>query len=72
MSGTKKGGQKTAVKVKRKYGFGFYSIIGQVGGRKKGIKKGFAANPQLAREAGKKGKRGPKGSAPIKRRNPWL
>jgi len=55
MSGTKKGGVKAAETNKKRYGKDFYMKIGAVGGRKTGVKKGFAANPALAREAGKKG-----------------
>lgn len=62
MAGTKVGGQKAATTNKRKYGYDFYSEIGRKGGRN-GHTGGFAANPQLAKEAGRKGgkisKRGP-------------
>ena len=62
MSGTKAGGQKAAATNKAKYGKDFYAEIGRKGG-KNGHTGGFAANPELAREAGRKGgkisKRGP-------------
>ena len=62
MSGTKAGGQKAAATNKAKYGKEFYANIGRKGG-KNGHTGGFAANPELARIAGRKGgtisKRGP-------------
>jgi general stress protein YciG len=56
MAGTKQGGQKAAQTNKERYGTDFYRKIGQVGG-KKSTTGGFAANPELAREAGRKGGR---------------
>lgn len=54
MAGTKTGGVKAAATNKRKHGKDFYKRIGALGGQKsKG--GGFAANPELAREAGRKG-----------------
>jgi general stress protein YciG len=62
MAGTKVGGQKAAATNKLKYGREFYANIGRMGGRN-GHTGGFAANPELARTAGriggKKSKRGP-------------
>ncbi len=62
MAGTKNGGLKAAATNKLKYGKEFYARIGQKGG-KNGHTGGFAANPALARIAGKKGgtisRRGP-------------
>lgn len=62
MPGTKAGAAKAAITNKRKYGSDFYSEIGSRGGKWCGI-KGFALNPQLAKEAGRKGgkisRRGP-------------
>jgi uncharacterized protein len=55
MSGTKKGGFKAAETNKKRHGKDFYKKIGAKGGKKTGVKKGFAANPALAAEAGKKG-----------------
>lgn len=55
MSGTKKGGFKAADTNKERYGKDFYKKIGSKGGKKTGVKKGFAANPALAAAAGKKG-----------------
>lgn len=54
MPGTKIGGINAAKTNKKKYGSDFYRKIGVLGGLKsKG--GGFAANPELAREAGRKG-----------------
>lgn len=62
MAGTKAGGTKAAATNKKKYGSDFYAEIGRKGG-KNGHTGGFAANPELAREAGRKGgkisRRGP-------------
>ena len=62
MAGTVIGGKKAALTNKKKHGDNFYSEIGRKGG-KNGHTGGFAANPELAREAGRKGgrksKRGP-------------
>ena len=62
MSGTREGGEKAAQTNKIKYGHDFYAEIGRKGGRN-GHTGGFAANPELARIAGRKGglksKRGP-------------
>lgn len=55
MSGTLEGGRKAAETNKRYHGDDFYARIGSKGGRKLGICKGFAANPELARTAGAKG-----------------
>ena len=57
MAGTKVGGQAAATTNKKKYGSDFYAKIGQKGGRVKGTKGGFAANPELAKIAGAKGGR---------------
>lgn len=54
MAGNKVGGQKAAETNKRLYGKDWYAKIGQIGGRN-GHTGGFAANPELAREAGRKG-----------------
>ena len=62
MAGTKAGAIKTRETNLRKDP-DFYKKIGRKGGRKTGVMKGFAANPELARRAGvlggKKSKRGP-------------
>jgi general stress protein YciG len=54
MPGTRKGGEKAAQTNKNRYGKEFYVRIGALGGK---ISRGggFAANPELAREAGRKG-----------------
>lgn len=60
MSGTVEGGHKARDTNFRLYGKTFYGVIGHKGGKlSKG--GGFAANPELAREAGRKG-----GSTPRK------
>lgn len=56
MAGTKNGGKAAASTNKAKYGADFYARIGAMGG-KKGTTGGFAANRELAREAGAKGGR---------------
>lgn len=55
MVGTREGGLKTKLSVYEKYGEDFYRVNGRKGGLKTGVKKGFAANPKLAKEAGSKG-----------------
>ena len=55
MSGTLEGGRKAAKTNRRYHGRDFYARIGSMGGRKLGVCKGFAANPELARTAGYKG-----------------
>lgn len=62
MSGTRAGGLRAAATNKEKYGEDFYSRIGTKGGRN-GHTGGFAANRELACEAGRKGGR-------ISRRRP--
>lgn len=54
MPGTIDGGKKAAAKNKQRHGADFYARIGAMGGRK-GHTGGFAANRDLAREAGRKG-----------------
>ncbi len=51
---TKEGGQKVRKTIEEKYGRDFWKRIGSKGGRATGM-KGFALNPELAREAGRKG-----------------
>lgn len=62
MPGTKDGGKKAAETIRSKYGPEFYAEIGAKGGHN-GHTGGFAANPELARIAGKiggkKSRRGP-------------
>ena len=54
MSGTKIGGKKAAYTNRERHGLDFYARIGAKGGRN-GHTGGFAANPELARIAGRKG-----------------
>ena len=54
MPGTVAGGRKAAQTNKARHGQAFYARIGAIGG-KKGHTGGFAANRDLAREAGRKG-----------------
>lgn len=62
MAGTKAGGAKAALTNKMRHGKDFYAQIGRKGG-KNGTTGGFAANPELAKIAGRKGglksRRGP-------------
>ncbi len=62
MAGTKAGGQKAAATNKARHGSDFYARIGRKGGQN-GTTGGFAANPELAKIAGRKGGR-------ISRRGP--
>ena len=62
MSGTLAGGRKARDTNYKLHGKDFYKRIGAIGGRN-GHTGGFAANPELAREAGRKGGR-------ISRRGP--
>lgn len=56
MAGTKAGGKKCAATNKRKYGENWYAKIGKKGGlTPTTAPKGFAANKQLAKQAGRKG-----------------
>lgn len=68
MSGTHEGGRKAAATNIEKHGKDFYRNIGRKGGLN-GHTGGFAANPELAREAGRKGglisKRGKAKKKPI-------
>jgi len=54
MPGTKEGGLKAAETNRARHGKEFYAKIGAKGG-KLGTTGGFAANRELAREAGRKG-----------------
>lgn len=54
MGGTKAGAAKARETIYKKYGKDFFRGIGAMGGRN-GHTGGFAANPELARIAGRKG-----------------
>ncbi len=54
MAGTETGGKRAAITNKAKHGSDFYARIGKIGGQN-GHTGGFAANHELAREAGRKG-----------------
>ncbi len=54
MPGSKTGGRRAAETNKVRYGEDFYKRVGAAGGRKS-RGGGFASNPALAREAGRKG-----------------
>lgn len=62
MTGTRAGGLKAATTNKKRWGENFYADIGRKGGQS-GNTGGFAANPVLAKIAGRKGglksRRGP-------------
>ena len=62
LSGTLEGGRKARDTNYKLHGKDFYKRIGAIGGRN-GHSGGFAANPELARMAGRKGGR-------ISRRGP--
>lgn len=56
MSGSEAGGKKAAATNKERYGDDYYRNIGRKGGKSGDHSKGgFAANPELARIAGRKG-----------------
>lgn len=64
MVGTRAGGMKAAKVNKERHGADFYVRIGSIGGKAPTKKpKGFAADPELAKIAGRKGgaisRRGP-------------
>ena len=68
MPGTVAGGRKAATTNKTRHGKDFYARIGAKGG-KLGHTGGFAANRELAREAGRKGSDGyQEGCLSLKRR----
>lgn len=72
MAGTKAGALKATQKVLDRYGDDWYSKIGKLGGRAM-VPKGFALNPQLAVEAGRKGgiisRRGPAKKSMVRKPN---
>lgn len=60
MGGTKVGGIKAAITNRARYGEDYYKKLGKKGGSTMGVMKGFAANPELAKIAGRKGGLTPK------------
>ncbi len=62
MGGTKAGAIKAAETMKLRYGYGQnpHAEAGRLGGLKRGVKKGFAARPDLAAKYGRLTKRRPK------------
>lgn len=72
MAGTKVGALKAKQKIMDRYGDDWYSKIGELGGRAM-VPKGFALNPQLAVEAGRKGgtisRRGPAKKSMVRKVN---
>ena len=66
MAGTKEGAIKAKYTNYEKHGADFYKRIGAIGG-KNGHTGGFAANHELAREAGRKGGKRSKRRPAIKK-----
>ncbi len=63
---TKEGQLKAVKTMRNRYGEGYWAEIGAIGGRVKGVKKGFAASPERARLAGiKGGSKSRRGRAPL-------
>lgn len=56
MAGTKAGAARAVATIRKRHGKDFYAKIGKEGG-KNGHTGGFAANRELAREAGARGGR---------------
>lgn len=56
MAGTKEGGIKARKAIMERYGENYYRDLGHKGGTtSKGALRGFATNPSLASQAGKRG-----------------
>ncbi|MBM4646553.1 hypothetical protein GS464_29720 [Rhodococcus hoagii] len=61
---TKAGAKKAAATIRKAHGKNYWKEIGSLGGKAPYTgKKGFAANPELAREAGARGGRKSKRTA---------
>ena len=71
IAGTKIGGQKARETCLERYGKDYFARIGSIGG-KNGTTGGFAANPELAREAGRKGGRISKRGKSLKPKTPEI
>lgn len=72
MAGTKEGAAKAVATIRDRYGDDYYVRLGRIGGQN-GHTGGFAANPELAREAGRKGgaisRRGPAKKSMVRKVN---
>lgn len=72
MAGTKEGAAKAVATIRDRYGNDYYARLGRIGGQN-GRTGGFAANPELAREAGRKGgtisRRGPVKKSMVRKVN---
>ncbi len=71
MAGNKEGALKAAETNKKKYGPDFYKNIGSKSWKnpERSRKTGFALNPELAKEAGRKG--GKKTKSEYKKEDQW-
>ena len=71
IAGTKLGGLKARETCVKRYGKDYFARIGAIGGRN-GTTGGFAANPELAREAGRKGGKISKRGKSLKIKTPEI
>lgn len=71
IAGTKLGGLKARETCVKRYGKDYFARIGAIGGRN-GTTGGFAANPELAREAGRKGGKISKRGKSLKPKTPEI
>ena len=55
MGGTAEGNKKRVATIKARYGDDFFVNLGRKYGKVHNPKKGFGSNPELAKEAGRKG-----------------
>lgn len=72
MAGTREGSLKASLTIKERYGEDYYAKIGRRGGQNS-TTGGFAARPELASEAGRKGgkisRRGPARKSMVRKVN---